>query len=210
MAPLVQEIKMTAPATQTRSTLAPEKWVDNYSDYLYSYALGRVSNEEEARDLVQDTFLSALKARDSFKGEASEKTWLVSILKRKIIDLYRKNAVRKEQSFEESEAYKVAYEHYFRDDDGFRPGHWAGKNNPQPWNMEKTKTEQGEFRKILAACLGKLPQAWSSVFSMKHLDDESSDDICKELNITPSNYWVIIHRAKLQMRECLEKNWFKA
>jgi RNA polymerase sigma-70 factor (ECF subfamily) len=190
--------------------LSPEKWVDNYSDYLFTYAFSRVSDEEVARDLVQDTFLSALKARDSFKGEASEKTWLVSILKRKVIDLYRKNAVRKEESLEESETFKVAYEHYFRDDDAMRPGHWAGTHNPQPWNEQKLNIEQKEFGKILAACLGKLPKAWSSVFTMKHIDEESSDTICKELSISASNYWVIIHRAKLQMRECLEKNWFKA
>lgn len=192
------------------NTLTPDKWVDNYSDYLFTYAFSRVSDEEAARDLVQDTFLSALKAKNSFKGEAAEKTWLVSILKRKVIDYYRRNAVRKEESFEESDSFKVAYEHYFRSDDGFRPGHWAGTNNPQPWNEAKLNIEQGEFRKILNACLEKLPKSWASVFSMKHIDDESSETICKELSISTSNYWVIIHRAKLQMRECLEKNWFKA
>ncbi len=201
---------MAIPAPTSTHKLEPEKWVDNYADYLFTYAISRISDEDEARDLVQDTFLSALKGKDNFKGEANEKTWLVSILKRKIIDLYRKNAVRKEQSFEESDSYKVAYDHYFRDDDGSRPGHWAGKNNPQPWSEQKTNLEQGEFRRILVACLSKLPKAWTSVFSMKFMDDESSESICKELGISTSNYWVIIHRAKLQMRECLEKNWFKA
>lgn len=201
---------MDVKVTPKNNTLAPEKWVDNYSDYLFTYAYSRVSDEEIARDLVQDTFLSALKAKNTFKGEASEKTWLVSILKRKVIDHYRKNATRKEESFEESDSFKVAYEHYFRSDDGSRPGHWAGPNNPQPWNEQKTGIEQNEFRKILSACLGKLPKAWSAVFSMKHIDEESSENICKELSISTSNYWVIIHRAKLQMRECLEKNWFRA
>jgi len=201
---------MQTSVTSKTNILNPEKWVDNYADYLFSYAVSRVSNEDEARDLVQDTFLSALKAKQSFKGEASEKTWLVSILKRKVIDLYRKNAVRKESSFEESESFKVAYEHYFRSDDGSRPGHWAGTHNPQPWNEQKMNIEQAEFRKILAACLGKLPGTWSSVFRMKHIDEEPTEAICKELNISTSNYWVIIHRAKLQMRECLEKNWFGA
>jgi len=199
-------MEIKAPKKDNR--LSPEGWVDKYADYLYSYALSRVNNADEARDLVQDTFLSALKAKDSFKGEATEKTWLVSILKRKVIDLYRKRAVRKEQSFEESESYQTAYEHYFRSDDGSRPGHWAGTHNPQPWNEDRMTLEQGEFRKILAACLGKLPKNWSAVFSMKHIDDEPTETICKELNISWSNYWVIIHRAKLQMRECLEKNWF--
>lgn len=190
--------------------LSPEKWVDNYADYLYTYAFMRVNDEDEARDLVQDTFLSALKAQSTYKGEANEKTWLVSILKRKVIDLYRKRDVRKSESFEESEQYKVAYGHYF-EDGGMRPGHWNGKNNPQEWGTAASDSlEKGEFSKILMACLGKLPEAWSSVFTLKHMEEESSEEICKELDISPSNYWVILHRAKLQMRECLEKNWIKA
>src|ERR1700756_395623 len=154
------------------SILNPEKWIDNYADYLYSFAYNRVSDEDEARDLVQDTFLSALKARNGFKGEASEKTWLVSILKRKIIDLYRKNAVRKEQSFEESDQYKVAYGHYFTEE-GFLPGDWNKKNAPKEWNIsESNSLEKNEFRKILAVCLSKLPKTWASVFSLKHIDEE--------------------------------------
>jgi RNA polymerase sigma-70 factor (TIGR02943 family) len=195
--------------SQTTNKLDPSKWVDNYADYLYSFALMRINDEDEARDLVQETFLSALKAQNSFKGEASEKTWMVSILKRKVIDLYRKNAVRKEQSFEESEQYKVAYGHYFTEE-GFIPGEWQKQNAPKEWNISETSNiEKNEFRKILAVCLSKLPKTWSSVFTLKHIDEESSEEICKELEISPSNYWVILHRAKLQMRECLEKNWLK-
>lgn len=201
---------METPVVQNNSKLSPEKWVDNYADYLYTYAISRISKEEEARDLVQETFLSALKAKESFKGEASEKTWLVSILKRKVIDLYRKNAVRKETSFEESDSYKVAYGHYFTEE-GFMPGEWQKQNAPKQWNTgDNSRMEQNEFRKILTSCLDKLPKSWSAVFSMKHMEEESSENICKELEITPSNYWVILHRAKLQMRECLEKNWYKA
>lgn len=198
---------MEIPATSNK--LSPANWVDNYADQLYTYAFMRVNDADEARDLVQDTFLSALKAQNSYKGEANEKTWLFSILKRKVIDLYRKRNVRKSESFEESEQYKVAYSHYF-EDGGMRPGHWNGKNNPQEWGEAASgNLEKGEFSKILMACLGKLPKAWASVFTLKHVEEETSEDICKELDITPSNYWVILHRAKLQMRECLEKNWIK-
>jgi RNA polymerase sigma-70 factor (ECF subfamily) len=201
---------METPAALSSNKLNPEKWVDNFSDYLYTFALMRVNDEDEARDLVQDTFLSALKARNTFKGEASEKTWLVSILKRKIIDRYRRNAVRQEQSFEESEAYKVAYGHYFTEE-GFMPGDWNKQHAPKEWGAgESSRLEKNEFRKILMLCLDKLPKSWASVFTLKHIDEESSEQICKELEISPSNYWVIIHRAKLQMRECLEKNWIKA
>ncbi len=197
-------------AKQGINSLNPEKWIDSYADYLYSFAYNRVNDAEVAKDLVQDTFLSALKARDGFKGEAAEKTWLVSILKRKIIDLYRKNAAHPQQSFEESEQYKVAYSHYFTET-GFIKGEWNKANAPKPWNVsEKSNMEQKEFKHILAQCLSKLPKMWASVFSLKYLEEEESETICKELEITSSNYWVIIHRAKLQMRECLEKNWIKA
>jgi RNA polymerase sigma-70 factor (TIGR02943 family) len=190
--------------------LNPEKWVDNYSDYLFTYAFMRINDEDEARDLVQETFLSALKAKNLFKGEAAEKTWLVSILKRKVIDLYRKNAVRKEESFEESEQYKVAYGHYFTEE-GFIKGEWNKQTRPSEWNFnENSPIEKNEFKKILSACIGKLPKTWASVFTLKHIEEEESEKICKELEISSSNYWVILHRAKLQMRECLEKNWFKA
>jgi len=192
------------------SILNPEKWIDNHADYLYSFAYNRVNDRETAKDLVQETFLSALKAREGFKGEASEKTWLVSILKRKIIDLYRKNAAYPQQSFEESEQYKVAYSHYFTESE-FIKGEWNKPNGPKPWNVsEKNTIEQKEFKHILAQCLSKLPKVWSSVFALKYIEEEESENICKELDITSSNYWVIIHRAKLQMRECLEKNWIKA
>ena len=201
---------MQAPLASQNKILSPDSWVDKYADYLYSYAYMRVSGEEVARDLVQDTFLSALKAKNSFKGEASEKTWLVSILKRKIIDHYRRNAVRKESPFEESDAYKAAYGHYFTEK-GFMPGDWNRAHAPRAWNAgERSRIEEGEFRKILQACLARLPRVWAAVFTMKHIDEASSQTICKELDISASNFWVIIHRAKLQMRECLEKNWFKA
>ena len=190
--------------------LQPEKWVDLYADYLYAYAYNRIQDEEQAKDLVQDSFLSALKAKETFKGEASEKTWLISILKRKIIDLYRKRASHPQQSFEENESYKLAYSHYFTED-GLMPGEWKKEHAPKPWSVtEKSLIEQQEFKNILSRCLSKLPQVWASVFSMKYLEEEESDRICKEMELTSSNYWVIMHRAKLQMRECLEKNWIKA
>ena len=196
--------------TNTIVLLNPEKWIDLYADYLYAFAYNRINDQELAKDLVQETFLSALKARAGFKGEASEKTWLVAILKRKIIDQYRKNAAHPQQWFEESEQHKLAYSHYFTEE-GFSEGHWKKNTSPKPWNVpEKNTIEQKEFKQVLAKCLAKLPKVWSSVFSLKYLEEEESETICKELALSPSNYWVIIHRAKLQMRECLEKNWIKS
>lgn len=184
----------------------PEHWTDRYGDYLYSYALFRVNKPEAARDLVQDTFLSALRTMGAFRGEASEKTWLTSILKRKIIDYYRKASNRLEVSAEDHAA--SFYDHFFMDEDSGHEGHWKKKQSPKDWSSQPGNLESREFMHILQGCLGKLPEKWSAVFNMRLFDEREADFICMELDLSPSNYWVILHRARLQLRECLEKNWF--
>ncbi len=180
--------------------LNAQKWVDDYSDMLFRFALPRVNDKEIAKDLVQDTFLAAWRNHDNYKGEISEKNWLFTILKNKIIDHYRRASTRLTEKFpgtSESGAY-------FDDAD-----HWTNIAGPQDWGVDYNKNiEIKEFYKILEACKKKLKDIQSTVFSMKYLDGFESEEICKELNISPSNYWVLIHRAKLQLRACLEKNWF--
>lgn len=188
-------------------TLDIQNWVKLYSDYLYNYAAYRVSNEEEARDLVQDTFLSALKAKDSFRGESSEKTWLITILKRKIIDLYRKRSVQGIQQSIDSERNASNYSDYFNEE-GDLENHWSASGRPSAWAAgAASKLEAREFYTILNKCLNLLPEKWAAVFRMKNMEDEDSENICKELNVSSSNYWIIMHRAKLQLRKCLELNW---
>jgi RNA polymerase sigma-70 factor (TIGR02943 family) len=188
--------------------IQPEFWIDRYGDYLYSYALMRVNKEEAARDLVQDAFLSALNSASSFRGEASEKTWLVSILKRKIIDYYRKASNRLEVAADEQKL-AVSYDHFFNDEEESREGHWKKSANPSEWNTD-SRIENKEFLSVLNLCLGKLPEKWSAVFNLRLFQEEKPEIICKELNLSPSNYWVIMHRARLQLRDCLEKNWFNS
>ncbi|MBC7864398.1 MAG: sigma-70 family RNA polymerase sigma factor [Bacteroidia bacterium] len=185
----------------------PSLWIERYGDYLYNYAVYRVSKEETARDLVQDTFLGALKSLESFRGEANEKTWLTSILKRKIIDYYRKASNRLEVS---SDDQKMApsYDHFFNAEDENKEGHWKDETGPAEWNVNATGLESREFVKILTACIGKLPEKWAAVFNLKLFEEQETDIICKDLKLSTSNYWVIMHRARLQLRECLEKNWF--
>ena len=185
------------------NVLDPSKWVDNYTDYLFSYALFKTRNREEAEDLVQETFLSAYKNRDSFKGNSSEKTWLTSILKNKIIDYYRKEKAG--QSLDEYlESTSSSFEESFFSSDEY--GTWKkdiGANyfseSPESYLFSK------EFQKFLELCLIKLPSRLRSIFVAKYMEEEETDAICKENNITPSNYWVMIFRAKVLLRECLEK-----
>jgi len=195
-------------ADKPEQKLEPEKWIDKYADALYSYAFARVNRQDVAEDLVQDTFVSAWKARESFLFNASEKTWLISILKRKIIDYYRKKSTQNELNIFDKDTKDDFMDHFFAAS-GKYEGHWQNSTAPLEWGKDfETSVETDEFQDILTGCIGKLPPKWAAAFTMKNIDDMDSEEICKELQITPSNYWVIMHRAKLQLRECMEKNWF--
>jgi len=181
--------------------LNPDRWINDYADALYSYTLPRVNDAALAEDLVQETFLSAWKARDSFKGEASEKSWLFTICKNKIIDHYRKKARDITQSLPEPSTPDGLFD---------ESEHWLPESQPGHWDMQQQPTDSKEFYAILEKCRKKLQEMQQAVFSMKYLEDLDAAEICKVLNITSSNYWVLIHRAKLQLRGCLEKNWIHA
>ena len=182
--------------------LNPHQWVNAHADYLYAFAISRINDEEQARDLVQDTFLAALEKAENFEGKSSERTWLTAILKNKIIDVYRKKS-----SGLKNIEIKVAEEEQedFFDRDS---GHWVFEHGPKEFGIEdKDHIINKEFEQILQKCLQKLPVLWKAVFTMKHIEEEPTDTICAELKVTSSNFWVIIHRAKLNMRACLQKNW---
>ena len=176
----------------------PNTWIDLYSDYLFNYTITRVNDRDLAKDLVQDTFFAGLKSMKNFKGEASERTWLISILKRKIIDHYRKinsnkgkAEVRMSYSSDENE------------------GDWLEERVADPFDKTAEDTiENTELGLAIHDCLGKLPEKQATVFKMKTILGYETEAICNELDITASNLWVIIHRARTAMADCMEKNWF--
>lgn len=175
-----------------QNLIDPTLWVDRYADKLYNFALTKVFSEQLAEDLVQETFLAALKGKANYKGKSSELTWLISILKNKIFDNFRKE--------------KLSIIDTPKDDFFIENGHW--KNKPIPIAFEDINAlENKELNKILAQCLSELPSLWKLVFSLKHLDDCSAEEICAKLELTKANYWVIIHRSKLNLRDCLQKKW---
>jgi len=178
--------------------LNPEKWVDKYADYLYNYTIVRVNDPIVSQDLISETFLAGLKSKANFKGEASERTWLISILKRKIIDYYRKI---------NSGKGKAEVHISYREGEG--EGDWLEENAADP--LDKTAEDSMENRElglVILECLDKLNEKQAEIFKKKTIEGMDSEAICKEYNITPSNLWVIIHRARKAMAECLEKNWF--
>lgn len=176
----------------------PNKWIDLYSDYLFNYTITRVSDREIAQDLVSETFLAGLKSMKNFKGEASERTWLISILKRKIIDHYRKINSNKGKA-----EVRINY------NDSESEGDWLEERVADPYDKTAEDTLQNnELGDAIHNCLGKLPQKQADVFKMKTILNYETEVICNELNITASNLWVIIHRARTAMAECLKQNWF--
>jgi RNA polymerase sigma-70 factor (ECF subfamily) len=194
------EDKKLQPSSQLSD---PAIWVDEYGDYLLRYALSVVRDKQIAEDLVQETFLAALQCRASFVGHSSEKTWLVGILKHKAIDHYRKS--RRHSQLEENEDADLQ--------DGFvHAGKWAGfwktGLEPRDWKFDPGKSaEQSAFRLTLEGCLSRLPPRLATVFELRELEQRDTKEICAELNISENNLWVMLHRARLCLRRCIELNW---
>ncbi|RXP64495.1 sigma-70 family RNA polymerase sigma factor [Lutibacter sp. HS1-25] len=185
---------------QVKHTLNPDNWVKLHADFLFNYTISRISDRDLAKDLVQDTFFAGLKAMDNFQGLASERTWLISILKRKIIDHYRKINSAKGKAEIKMNFYT----------EGDKEGEWIEERVPANWNNETDKNiENSELNIVLEKCINNLPEKYAIVFRMKTILEIETEDICKELEITSSNLWVIIHRARTQLRKCMEDNWFK-
>ncbi|NCO64203.1 MAG: sigma-70 family RNA polymerase sigma factor [Flavobacteriales bacterium] len=182
-----------------KNLLNPNKWIDLYADYLFNYTISRVNDREIAQDLVQDTFLAALKSMKNFKGEANERTWLISILKRKIIDYYRKINSNKGKA-----EIRIT-----SNNDSETDGDWLEERVADPFDKTAEDTMQNtELGEAIFNCLAKLPEKQAEVFRMKTIEGIETEDICNELNITASNLWVIIHRARTAMSSCLKENWF--
>jgi len=174
-------------------------WVNEFTNELYKWAYYKTSSVETAEDLVQETFLVAAQKMDSFKGDSSPKTWLFAILNHKIIDHYRKS-IHKPVAMEVN-----TISTYFDED-----GSWQQKKQPKDWQVEENHLlDDDEFQQILQKCLDALPEKWNTCVKLKYLTEKSGEDICQELGIAPTNFWQIVHRAKLQLRNCIENNWFK-
>ena len=180
----------------------PSTWVDEHGDVLYRFALLRVRDPHVAEDLVQETFISALEGLGKFKGVSSIQTWLVGILKHKIVDYFRKS------SREVASTDLIALEEKGDDETFNRWGQWRrppGKWEDSPDNLLEDKEFWGVFMK----CLDGLPQALRRAFALREIDGFKTDEICKILEITATNLWVILHRARGKLRNCLDDNWFK-
>jgi len=175
-----------------------ENMVSQYTEDLFNWAYYKTSSQTTAEDLVQDTFLAAALNIDSFKRDSSTKTWLFSILNHKIIDHYRGKI--KQPIAADNDIFSTFFD---------ETGAWNKQYAPKSWDEDEEQLLDDEnFQLILKECMDALPEKWNICIKLKYLTERNSNEICQELDIATSNYWQIIHRAKLKLRDCLENNWF--
>jgi RNA polymerase sigma-70 factor (TIGR02943 family) len=182
-----------------KTAVKPEEWLLEYGDYLFRFAVSRLRDPNAAEEVVQETFVAGLRAADQYAGKGSERAWLLGILKRKIIDFVRHRNRTSGLPIDESEANLT--DSLF---DAF--GHWRADPrflSPQPGES----LEREEFWSAFRDCLAKLPPRQADVFVLRELDDKESTEICKEMEISSSNLWVLLHRARLQLAKCLQGRW---
>lgn len=176
------------------------RWLVDHGDALYRYARARVAGRELAEDLVQETFLSAVAASTEYRGESSVRTWLISILRRKIVDHYRRipRTTVAEPLPVESAGSAV---------DLFTPeGRW--REVPSQWPAPEGQLENHEFWEVLDGCLEKMPDSLSRAFRLRELMGLEMVEVCESQRLSAANVRVRLHRARLLLRECLERNWF--
>ena len=186
---------MNAPAS-VESQLAEHR------NYLLRFARLQLRNDAWAEDAVSETLLAALSKPQSFGNKSQLKTWLVGILKHKVLDTFRHNA--REVSLDvapDSDGQEELDSLMFKAD-----GHFA--QAPASWGNPEQDLSSRQFFAVLEACTDTMPVALGRVFLMREWLELSSEEICKELNLTSTNLYVQLHRARLRLRECLELNWF--
>ena len=182
------------------SSAAAVRWLTEHGDALYRYAQQRVRNPDVAEDLVQETLLAALASSDGFGGRSAERTWLIGILKHKLVDHLRISIRQQPLTELQSEGDLDPFD---------KNGRW--KIRVSKWQCDPHETvENAEFQKTLASCLSKLPPRIAQVFWLHEAESMSSKELCKELEISPTNVWTMLHRARLRLQRCLSLNWFES
>ncbi len=184
----------------------PDALIAEHGDYLYRYALVRLRDEHLAEDAVQETLLAALSAPDG-KGYAAQsalRTWLTGILKHKIIDHFRR--ARREESLPDGDLnaddLDPGMDEFFADD-----GHWL--EPPTSLGNPAALLEQRQFWLTLQSCLDRLPKTLARIFLLREIEEKENEEICKELEISTTNAWVMLYRARVGLRKCLEINWLE-
>ncbi|HWE97718.1 MAG TPA: sigma-70 family RNA polymerase sigma factor [Tepidisphaeraceae bacterium] len=176
------------------------QWLDEHGDALYGYALLRVRRSEVAEDLVQETLLAALAGESRFSARSEQRTWLIGILRHKIVDHFRKSSAGRSQG----QSDEAASPDLFNERGAWKVAVPAWRGDPH------ALLERAEFRDVLAGCLAKLPARAAELFWLREAEGVETDALCQELDLSPANVWTMLHRARSRLRECLTLNWFGA
>lgn len=182
-------------------TATIENELAEHRTYLLRFARLQLRNDAWAEDAVSETMLAALAKPQSFGNRSQLKTWLVGILKHKVLDTLRQRRREVQLADDEGDGSEELDSLLFKAD-----GHFM--NQPADWGDPEQELQSRQFFQVLEACTDKLPAAMGRVFLMREWLELESDEICKELQLTPTNLYVQLHRARLRLRECLELNWF--
>lgn len=181
------------------STSELEKWIDDYSRSLLDRAYYLLSNKEDAEDAVQEVFLSACKNSSSFQRKSSPQTWLMGILHHKVADIYKKRY--------KGTAVNLDFEQVFD-----KNGEWNTKDVLNSWEEENSAStnllDDEDFSTVFHQCLEHLPKQWRLAVNLCYLQEKKTVDICTELNISSANYWKLLQRSRIQLRECIDIHWF--
>ncbi len=192
---------LTEPDPQQPATHLPDPrtWVDEFGSVLFNYAMLRVDDRQIAEELVQETFLAALKSRKNFRGTSAPSTWMIAILKYKVLDHFR-----------QQEAKPIGNQPL--ENDPFVDGlftytlHYRVKPAAEPRDPAN-EAEKADFWRIFRRCLDGLPDNYRRAFIRVTVDGVNSGDACRELKVSATNLSVLLHRARSRLRPCLEKNW---
>lgn len=181
------------------SVLDPAEWVDRYSDYLFRYAYSRLRDANAAEEVVQETFLSGVRYHEQYSGRGTERSWLLGILKRKVIDFIRRRNKHAGVAPYEDETDLTGQ--LFDANGNWKGGGigWAADPGRQ--------IEMSELWGVVRGCLSTLPQGQADVFTLSVIEEMESTDICEELGISSSNFWVRMHRARLGLAACVDEKW---
>ncbi len=176
----------------------PVTWLHQYGDALYSFARSRVRDSFTAEDLVQETLLAAYRSRKSYSGKSAVKTWLTGILRNKIADHYRKSSP--ERSGENPDSFS---------DDSLFDEREKWKVKPTDWSKDPARLyENRELLAVIHRCLDEMPENLSRTYTMREMQGLSTNEICTMFQMKKNNCWVILYRARMLLRRCLESAWF--
>ncbi len=191
---------MDQPSTAPIQRVDPELWVDEYGDYLYRYALSRLRDADAAEEVLQETFLAGLRHAEQYSGRGHERAWLLGILRRKIIDLVRQRC--RTTPLDESTVDEVSQQLFDE------RGSWRTEVR-QVVAQPSDALERKEFWEAFRRCLAALPPRQADIFALREMEGQSTEQICKELEISPSNLWVLLYRARLRLSACMKSRGYQ-